>query len=158
MTDFELSPPITIQQTALITEAMIEMRACGVHLLLVTNKQNQVVGLISSEDLLGNKPIQTAHEKGFSRNEIRVEMVMTPQKQVLTLNFEDLKYAKVGHIIKTLNENRQHYALVVKLQADDNQKIKGLFSLSQISKQIGTDLTRDKLIAENLAELQHQLK
>lgn len=158
MTDLKLSNAVTIEPEALISEALMEMRVCHTHLLLVINQDNLVIGLISSEDILGEKPLKFMQERRIKRAEIKVRMVMTPQEKIAAINIDELRHAKVGNVVKTMHDLKQHYALAVELDPQTQQQIvRGLFSLSQISKQLGYDVTSDISEAHSIAELQRNI-
>lgn len=158
MLDYKHTRAITIAPTAFIAEAHIEMKACGVHLLLVVDNESRVVGLISSEDILGEKPVKIIQEKHLSRAEVRVRLVMTPQEHIVAIDYEALRLAKVAHVIQTLKAAKQHYALVVEVNhANHQQTVRGLFSLSQISKQLAINVIDDDPLARSLIELRHKI-
>lgn len=159
MTDLKHANAITIEPDATISEAAMEMRVCHTHLLLVVDNENIVRGLISSEDILGEKPLKITQEKRMRRAEVLVHMVMTPQEEIVAINNEDLNLAKVGNVVKTLHELKQHYALAVEVeQFSGEQTVCGLFSLSQISKQLGFDVTSDISEAQSIIELHRDVK
>jgi CBS domain containing-hemolysin-like protein len=158
MVDFKHTRAITIAPTAFIAEAGIEMKACSVHLLLVVDNEGRVVGLISSEDILGEKPVKITQEKHLSRAEIRVRLVMTPQEHIVAIDYETLRLAKVAHVVQTLKAAKQHYALVVETNHGTHQQtVRGLFSLSQISKQLTVNVIDDDPLARSLIELRHKI-
>ncbi len=156
MTNFDKVPPTTIRPDETIDFALMEMRVSGEHVLLVVDRDDNVVGLISSGDIQGAKPVKVIQEKRIKRNEIKVEMVMTPQNKIPTLDMEDLRHAKVGNVVQTLKELKQHYAVVVAIDEENKkQTVHGLFSLSRIGKQLNIDVTSLLPEAHSLAELQH---
>lgn len=54
---------------------------------------------------------------------------------------DDLAHAKIGNIVASLHESKQHYGLVVDAHTSSiEQKIRGIFSLWEISHRIGEDL------------------
>ena len=159
MIDFEHITAITIKPEDTISDALIEMKVCGVHLLLVIDDDNKVIGLISSEDILGDRAVKISQERRLPRNEILVSMLMTRQDDVAAINYEDLRHAKVGHLIETLHDIKQHYTIVVTLDEKTQQQTdRGLFSSSQLSKQLGIDVTFDLSERTSVAELQHEIK
>lgn len=159
MNDFNNAHPITIGPDAPIPEAAMEMRVCNTHLLLVIDNDGIVIGLISSEDILGEKPMKITQERRIHRAEILVRMVMTPQAKIAAFDLEELRHAKVGNVIQTLHELNQHYAIVVEVDhLTGKQMVRGLFSLSHISRQVGYDVTFELHEAYTLAELKKDLK
>lgn len=157
--NFKHTKAVMIGPEESIDAALMEMKACPYHVLLVVNKDLKILGLISSEDLLGEKPLKAIQEHRISRADISVRMVMTPQVEVIALDMESLRHAKVGHIVATLHAHRQHYAVAVKIDPETQaQSIRGLFASSLISKQLGTDVTSDLSEAHSIAELHHDVR
>jgi len=141
MTDFTHTPAHIISPNKSMDDALNEMKATGAHLLLAIDQEGHLRGIISSEDILGEKPIQIIQEKRISRDNIKVDMLMRSAEHIFALNIETIDDARVGHIVKTLTENKRQYALVIGKSKSDNQTmIRGLFTLSQISKQLHMDL------------------
>ncbi len=158
MTDLRKLRAITILSTDTIEAAATEMNACEVHMLLVRNDEHQIKGIITSEDLIGEKPIKIAQERKIHHDKVLVGMVMTPQDDMLALDIESLAHAKVGDIVETLHEMRKHHAIVVEYSAEKEQHIVcGLFSATQISRQLGKDITSVLGKAHDLAQLLQDL-
>lgn len=155
MVDYSKCKPTTVEVDELISHALIEMRACDEHVLLVKDKENHVMGIISSGDILGSRPMKVIEDKKISRAQVKVRHVMTAQNHLLTFRREDLRHAKVGHIVSTLRAHKQHYAVVVEIDAHGKQTVCGLFSLSKLGKALGKDVLSGLVEAHSLAELQH---
>lgn len=141
-----------------IDVALLAVKKCSYHALLVVNQDHQVSGLVTAEDLLGEKPLKVIQERRLPRADIFVGLVMIPQRSLLAIDIESLRHAKVGHVVETLRVHKQHFMLVVK-QDEETQAptIRGLFSIGHLSKQMGRDLTGDLSEAQSIAELQHDL-
>ena len=58
MTDFTQTSPRTIGPDEPMDNALNEMKIHGVHLLLVQDDHDKVIGIIASEDILGERPIK----------------------------------------------------------------------------------------------------
>ena len=155
MFDYEHTRAITIDQHALLADARIEMKACGVHVLLVIDEMQHVVGIISSEDILGEKPVKVSQEKDIPRAQVKVRMVMTPREQIVVFHYADLKLARVGELVQTLRQAKQHYALVTDIK-ENKTAVPGLFSLTFISKRSPSKVGDDDLMAHTLSELRHR--
>jgi len=158
MTDFKHCRALTITPGAPLNEAAIEMKAGNVHMLLVTDKENRIIGMITTEDLLGEKPLTMAMTRKIKRTEVLVRMVMVKRQDIVGFEINDLRHAKVGNIVETLHELKQHYALVMETNENNEQEIRGIFSLWDLSRRVGKDLTYDVSEAHSLAELQHNLE
>lgn len=63
---------------------------------------------------------------------------MTPGGQIEVLEYDGVFHAHVGDIIETLKRSGRQHALVVDHSPmDDRQTIRGIFSASQIARQLG---------------------
>ncbi len=158
MTDFQFVRPVTVRPDAAIDEALELMKRAGVRLLLVTNDAAAIIGLITARDIMGEKPIKLVREARVPRSHIRVDQIMTPQSQITGLNMVSVRNARVGHIVETLRRLERQHVLV--LEVDEHtkkQRVRGLFSTSQIGKQLGLDLTQEVAPAHSLAQMQQDL-
>lgn len=142
MTDFTHAAPHIILPTDTMDHAIKEMEVSGAHLLVVLNQDGHFQGILSSEDVWGEKPIKLIQERRIHRDQVLVKMIMVPYTEITAFDFAVIERACVGHIVKTLTEHRQHYALaVVPNENHTLQIIRGIFTLSQISKQLHKDIS-----------------
>jgi len=70
MVDFRQHAPPTISHNANIDSAKQRMSGVSLHVLLVTDVTGDVVGLVGSEDLIGDKPVRITQEKRIARQDI----------------------------------------------------------------------------------------
>ncbi|OGT43457.1 MAG: hypothetical protein A3F13_02220 [Gammaproteobacteria bacterium RIFCSPHIGHO2_12_FULL_40_19] len=143
MTDFTVIPPHIILPTENMDHAIHEMEVSGVHLLLVINEEGHFQGIISSEDVWGEKPIKLIQERRVLRDQVLVRAIMVPYTEITAFDYTLVKTVRVGHIVKTLAEHKQHYALAV-LPSNTHpnvQMIRGIFTAPQISKQLHADIS-----------------
>ena len=125
----------------------------GVRLLLVTDDDRQVLGLITSNEVSGEKAVQFALERGIKRQEIRVRDLMTPREQLEVLLYADLIHAEVGHVVATLKHAGRQHALVTDLGGEGKvQAVRGIFSASQIARQLGISIQTTE-VAHTFAEI-----
>jgi CBS domain containing-hemolysin-like protein len=153
MVDFNQEPPHTISPDVSIDHALMEMKLKDVHLLLVTDKNHQILGLIASEDILGEKPITLIQQRRIERAQVLVKMVMTPLQQIVAFNIEVIERARVGNIVTTLKNLCAHYALAIKTDGA-KQAVRGIFNTSQISKQLHVEINNAINKAHTVSELQ----
>jgi CBS domain-containing protein len=155
MTDFSLTLAATIEPETGIEDANDYMKRRGVRALLVIDAERGVVGMLTATDVLGEKPVQLALEREVRRQEIRVADVMTPRAHLELLAYEEVRRARVGHIVATLKEaGRQHF-LVAERSADE-ERVRGIFSLTQIARQLGAQL-QPNTFAQSFAEIEAAL-
>lgn len=155
MTDFSHTDPVTVDANSPMDDALNEMKLKGVHLLIVVDAAKQLVGIISSEDLIGEKPITLVQRVG-RRDQVLVKMLMTPLNEIPAFALDDLERARVGNVVNTLKSCHQHYALAVKQQDDGSQIIRGIFTTSQISRQLHMEVSDAIAKAHGVSELIRQ--
>jgi len=138
MTDFRRVPAVTINAAAAIDYANRKMIEHGIRLLLVLQHPDLVVGIITASDILGEKPMQIVQERGVRHDEIAVRDIMTPREMLEVIQMRDVLNTRVGHVVATLQRARRQHAMVVEPNDGDAcQAVRGLFSASQIARQLG---------------------
>ena len=158
MTDFRKVTPITIEPGLSIDTAIRKMKAVGVRLLLVPDRDDNIIGIISASDIQGERAFKLSHDTGLTRAQIRVEMLMVPLAEVMAMDMITVNDARVGHIINSLRKLERHHTLVVEEDQDTGEQvIRGLFSITHISKLLGHDVSDAEYAAHSLAEVQHEL-
>jgi len=155
MTDLKKVMAVFIPAARNIDTAKQRMIKHGVRLLLVIDEQNNVTGLVTATDILGEKPMQFIQKSGGKREDILVKDIMTSREKLEVLCMDDVNSAKVGNIVATLKKSGRHHALVVDRE-NDTQKVRGIFSLTQIARQLGIHIQTHE-IARTFAEIQATL-
>jgi len=140
MTDLNEITPFNIEPTASIDATNEKMIACGVRLLFVTDTENSLLGIVTAKDILGEKPVMYLKEHGGKREDIIVQDVMTPKNKLDVLSFNDVKRATVGDIIETLKMLGRQHTLVEEISENGSSIIRGIFSTTQISRQLGVTI------------------
>lgn len=158
MVDFKYIKALTISPDEALDIALLAVKNSEYHVLLVVNKEQNILGIVTAEDLLGEKPLKAIQERRIARADLTIRMVMTPQQELLAIDLENLRHAKVGHIVETLRAHNQHYALIIKIDEKTHMHtVRGLFSSALLSKQLGQDVLSSTQEAHSIAELQHDL-
>lgn len=157
MTDLRLVTAVTIDPDASIEHAMRVMVRRNVRLLFVVNVDNEIEGLITATDLLGEKPIQYLHDNGGKRREIQVREIMTPRDRLEAMAYEDVRSARVGHVLATLQRSRRQHALVAERDAGGSVMVRGIFATSQLARQLGQSVQTSE-VAHSFAEIEAALK
>ena len=156
MTDFRRVRALTVPASVSMEYAAQRMRANRVHLLLVADENNRVLGLVTSTDIEGDKPVRLVHDHGLRRDEITVGDLMTPRERLEVISFEDVAHACVGHVVATLQAVGRQHAMVVDRDAQGRQLVRGLFAASQLERQLGTPIHTVE-IARSFAEVESAL-
>jgi CBS domain-containing protein len=94
MTDLARVTPATIRPQAPLAGANQFMITRGVRLLLVVDDHEEVLGLITATDVLGERPMLVATERGLRRDELTVADIMIPAERVEAIAFADLAGAR----------------------------------------------------------------
>ena len=154
MTDLVRVSPATIRPQAPLAGANQFMITRGVRLLLVVDEEHEkVLGVISAADVLGERALQVAVGRGLRRDELTVADVMTPAAQVEVLALADVERSRVGHVLETLRRAGRHHALVL----DAERMVRGIFSISQIARQLGVGVPPGGEVARTFSEIEAAL-
>lgn len=150
MTDLRQVPAETIAPEASIEEANAKMIHQGIRLLFVTDAQYHLLGIVTATDILGGQVMQVMLARGVSREDVTVREVMTARDHLEAIDLYDVRGAKVGHILATLKRAGRQHAIVVEVyeptfheqlltpsQPPVVQTVRGLFSATQIARQLG---------------------
>jgi CBS-domain-containing membrane protein len=166
MTDLREVQALTTEPEASIEAAHTRMKRLGVRLLFVTDHEDRLLGLITATDILSEKVVQAMQARGVSKAEVLVAEIMTPHEHLDAIHMTDLRGAKVGHVLATLKHAGRQHAIVVEvhqppvqeriaalLQRPAVQTVCGLFSTTQIARQLGLQLASPN-IATTFAEVE----
>lgn len=133
--------------------ANAKMIRYGVRMLLVLDSNDQVAGLLTASDVLGEKPMRFLQNMGGTHADIMVRDLMTSQRELEVMKIEDVKNAEVGQIVATLKKAGRQHGLVVSENDEGRQTVCGIFSITQIARQLGTEVQSFEL-AQTLAEIE----
>ena len=153
MTDLARASPATIRPQAPLGGANQFMITRGVRLLLVVDEHDAILGLITATDILGERSMQVAIERGQRRDDLSVADVMTPAADVEVIALGDVEGSRVGHVLETLRRLGRQHALV----ADADNMVRGIFSISQIARQLGVTLPAGGSVARTFSEIEAAL-
>jgi CBS domain-containing protein len=156
MTDFTRVAAVIILPGDPVDEAHRRMIQRAVRLLLVVDQDRRVVGLITAAEILGERPVLAASQRGLRREEVMVRDIMTPQHRLEVLEMADVRVAKVGHIVATLQKAGRQHAIVVDDDHRGCQAVRGLFSATQIARQLGAVIQTSE-IAHTFSEIESML-
>ncbi len=140
MTDLSKVSVVNVRSKTSMDKANAKMIRYGVRMLLVLDDNDQVAGLLTATDVLGEKPMRFLQNMGGTHADIMVRDIMTTQRELEVLKIEDVRNAKVGEVVATLKKYNRQHALVVDEAADGRQSVCGLFSITQIARQLGAQV------------------
>jgi CBS domain-containing protein len=162
MTDLARVSPATIRPQAPLEGANQFMISRGVRLLLVVDVRDTVVGVLTATDVLGEKSLRVAVERGIKRDELTAGDLMTPAESVEVIALRDVEGARVGHVLETLRRAGRQHALVVEEEGaagagPRRAAVRGIFSVSQLARQLGLLLPQAGEVARTFAEIEAAL-
>jgi len=159
MTDFRIVNPITIEPNVSISIALNKMKTVGVRLLLVTDADDHIAGVITSYDMQGEKPVKYSEEYGINHDHINVGMLMVPLERIPAFDFDFVQQSLVRHVVATFAELERPHALVIEYdKTSGHQSIRGMFSTTQISKLLGHGVYAPLHAGHSLADIQHEIE
>jgi CBS domain-containing protein len=157
LTDLTHVKPATTHPQTLAREAEQQMIVKGVRMLFVVSEMPVVEGLITAADIRGDQQMRLVHERRVAFDELTVADLMTPLAMLDTIEFGQLRSARVGNIIATLKRIGRHHLLVIEsVGAGGPGRVRGVFSRSQIERQLGTAIDIAQ-IARSFAEIERAL-
>jgi CBS-domain-containing membrane protein len=156
MTDLGSVSVVVVRAMTGMEKANAKMIRYGVRTLLVLDDADKVAGILTATDVLGEKPVRFLQQVGGTHADILVRDVMTVQRDLKVLKLEEVKSARVGDVLVTLKAAGRQHAIVVEDNADGSQTVRGLFSATQIARQLGVQVKTaeaSKIFAEIEASL-----
>jgi CBS domain-containing protein len=151
MTDLREVAAVKTSPEAPMVHAHQMMIHRGVRLLFVLDRDGAIAGVITATDVLGEKPVRFTQSRGLAHSEITVADVMTPASMIEALPLQQVAQMRVGHIVATLKAVRRQHLMVA-----DGSRVRGLFSASQLARQLGVDLQTFE-VARTFADIEAAL-
>ncbi len=156
MTDLRHIYAAVIEPQVTMESANAFMILRGVRSLLVLNQDRALGGIITASDILGEKPLRFIQERGVKHNEILVADIMTPLEYMEAIPIGEVEHAKVGHVITSLRDSGRQHTLVIENNVAGKPVVCGIFSLTQIEKQLGAAIPPTE-VAKTFAEIEATL-
>ena len=156
MTDLQQIEAVTIGPAATVHDAHQTMISRRVRSLLVVDEGQVLLGVITSSDVLGERPIQIAQHRGAHHIDVLVREVMTPAHLVETIDLDDVVQARVGDVVETLKHAGRQHAIVIARGGGEPavRVVRGIFSLTQIARQLGLPPQVAHDVARTFAEIE----
>jgi CBS domain-containing protein len=137
ITDFTREYPVTVDEERQIDDALGDMIHLGIRAMLVMREQ-LIVGLITSYDIQGERPLQFLQTSNYSRHQdIRVGHIMTPWDELLALDWESIQAARAGDLLHVLEEAGLTHLLVIEGGKKSTAPIvRALVSRARLARQL----------------------
>ncbi len=162
LTDFHLTPAISVRATAQIDDALTQMIRDRVRLLFVVDAEFSLLGAITSYDIQGEKPLRYLQSRDCrigicSREDILVQDIMTPVQKWKVIDFDQLRDATVADVVEAFKASGLRHLIVVDaISGRDVQVVRGLLSLATLERALGTKIESTK-VASSFAEIKRAL-
>ena len=158
MTDLSRVVAVTIAAATSIDEARQTMIAHGVRALFVVDDARAILGIVTANDIVGERPVQIAQDRGVRHADVLVGEVMTPASLIEAMELHDVLQVRVGDIVETLRRTGRQHALVIDTGSADGasatRMVRGMFSLTQIARQLGLPPEIGRDVARTFAEIE----
>jgi CBS domain-containing protein len=137
VTDFTREHPMTIDPERQIDDALDDMIRMGVRALLAVNDQ-RIVGLITSYDIQGERPLQFLQSSTYSHHrDIRVAHIMTPWHALTAINWETLQTMRAGDLLQLLEHAGLTHIIVMEAdRAGASCVVRALVSRARLIRQL----------------------
>ena len=160
MTDFTKTAAFSIGHDEQIDHALLYMKAIGVRLLFVLDSDCGLVGLITSFDIQGEKPmlylqsIDCTH-KTCTRSDVLVKNVMAPVNHWEVIDYTDAEKVRISHIVAAFKATGMRHLVVTEdAGKSSGSVIRGIFSASRVEQ--ATSLRLEIVsTAKSFAEIEH---
>ncbi|MEO8345744.1 MAG: CBS domain-containing protein [Betaproteobacteria bacterium] len=158
MTDLSRVAAVTIAVGDNVDEAQQAMHTHRVRALFVINDARAILGVITANDLSGEKPIQIAQNRGVRHADVLVSDVMTPANLLEAMELQDVQQVRVGDVVETLKRSGRQHALVIETGPAEapaaTRTVRGIISLTQIARQLGLPPQVGYNVARTFAEIE----
>lgn len=131
-TDYKIHKPLEIEADTPAVQAQYLMRKAHVNLKLVIDNEQDLIGIISINDL-EDQNLLVLQNRGLDRKQILVSDLMVPREKINSLDFKQLSSCSIADLIDSLQINRAQHCLIVD---QDSHQIRGVISVSDIARRL----------------------
>ncbi len=144
LTDFDREHPVVVGPEVGIDHALADMMRHGVRALVVV-EDARMTGLITAQDILGEKPLHylttACTHASCRRQDVLVADIMTPLAELALFDYAALPTARTGDLEQTFHALAVSHLVVMQQHGDgDGWRLRGLISRSRLSRQLGHDV------------------
>jgi CBS-domain-containing membrane protein len=133
LTDFSTQKPLMIEEQTSVEDAKALMKRAHVRLKLVIDHEENFKGIVSLADLVSVKVIQARERTGLPLADLAVTDVMTEHKALRGIDLRELKQARIGDLLSTMQSvGEQHVLVIDKVDGC----IRGIVSASDIARRL----------------------
>ncbi|MBQ4834339.1 CBS domain-containing protein [Pseudoalteromonas sp. MMG010] len=130
--NFTQKSPLRATENTTISQALKLVSGDKSDYVLVTNEQQNLLGLVSSADLQSAKITIIAQRLGVKNNEVSLSDVMTPITDLAGVSMQSLSYSCIGDALQTM----EHQGVMFLLVTTAHNEICGLISAREIARKL----------------------
>lgn len=154
MTDLRRHRTVTVGGAESLAFAERLMIHAGVRLLLVLDAAGSISGVVTYRDLTGEAALAAAARERVVHAELPVAQVMTPAAETEALDYADVAHLRVSDLARLMRERGRQHALVTEKESDGRTVVRGIFSITQIGRQLGVTIEASGRV-QSFAEIEH---
>ncbi len=131
-TDFRQYNPSILDAEAKALDALEMMNHEHTNLKLVVDANQEMVGLISTEQLSTQNILQHV-SKDIKAADLLVSDLMRPREKIIALSYQQIEYCTVGDVLNTLQHSGEPFCAVIDIE---NHQIRGVISAKDIAERL----------------------
>jgi hypothetical protein len=155
LTDLHHSACVVASHRDGLEQTVHLMLRAGVRMVFVSGPDGQLVGMVTAEDIQGERPVVRASSHMVRHGELTLSDVMIPVSHWDTVDLSHVRTARLGDIAATMHEHGLRYLLVTQAK-NDRMMLRGLFSAQRLEAALNTTIEAD-LHSRSFAELEQVL-
>lgn len=155
LTDLQQSACVVASHLDSLEQTVHLMMRAGVRMVFVSGVDGTLVGMISAEDVQGERPVVRASSNQMPVRELTLADVMVPVGAWDTVDMGQVRTARLGDVAATLQEHNLRYLLVTQTK-NGQTYLRGLFSARRLEMAMRQPIQAD-LHSRSFAELESVL-
>lgn len=155
LTDLRHSACVVASHRDGLDQTLHLMLRAGVRMVFVAGADGQLVGMVTAEDIQGERPVVRASSQKVHHGELTLSDVMIPVSHWDTVDLAQVRTARLGDVAATMHEHGLRYLLVTQTK-NGSTMLRGLFSARRLEMAMNTTIEPD-LHSRSFAELEQAL-
>lgn len=127
--DFAVSSPVLLREGTSLASAEAKLLASGDFEALILTDNGLVAGVLALQHIHSRATLKLAHQQHLRWEQLSVQHAMTPVSTLPAIAYSQLKQARIGDVVATLQQLGNHYLLVHTAGA-----VRGIISALAISR------------------------
>lgn len=155
LTDLHHSACVVASHRDGLDQTLHLMLRANVRMVFVSGADGELVGMVTAEDLQGERPVLRTSSHLIPHNELTLSDIMIPVRHWDTVELAQVRTARLGDVAETMHQHGLRYLLVVQ-NKEGRTTLRGLFSATRLEMAMNTTIEAD-LHSRSFAELEQVL-